>query len=260
MWQECHYNQKECNHQDISSMRYALCAVLQTSNTNVRGKSMRRSIALLAVTATLAASSAALAADMGIAPPPVVAPPVLSWTGFYVGVHGGYGWSNFNEEVQGWVAGGQIGYNYQFANRFVFGIEADFSAADIGQTVSDTVFGATITAGTNIDFLGTVRGRIGYGFERALVYATGGAAFAHHELSGSVTIPPVTVAFSDDQRHFGWTVGGGVEFMLTPNFTAKGEYLFSSFGEQTYFAGTLLEITGGLEIHTVKLGLNYLFK
>jgi outer membrane immunogenic protein len=221
---------------------------------------MRRAITALATAATLLTSGAALAADLGPGPVPMIAPPVLNWTGFYVGAHGGYVRSHLNEDVDGWLAGGQIGYNYQFANRFVFGFEADFSFADVGLTVTRNVLGATLSASTNIDFVGTVRGRLGYGFDRVLVYATGGAALAHHELSGSVTVPPVTVTFSDDQRHFGWTVGGGIEFLITNNFTAKGEYLFSHFGEQTYFAGTLLQTTGGLENHTAKLGVNYLFR
>jgi outer membrane immunogenic protein len=185
--------------------------------------------------------------------------PVLNWTGFYIGAHGGYGTASLRDS-DGFFAGGHAGFNYQFANRFVFGVEGDLAWSNIGSSISSTSFGVTASASATIDAIGSLRGRIGYGLDRVLVYATGGVAFAHNELIASVTIPPVTASISDDRTHIGWTVGGGVEVLVMNNLTAKVEYLYSDYGTQTYFAGTPLVISGDLSSHTIKGGISFLFR
>src|SRR5271165_847298 len=126
--------------------------------------------------------------------------PVASWTGFYAGVNGGGAWSEFSNQLacpfvtgcntgfgglspSGGFGGGQIGYNWQgvWHPHLVLGVEADFQGAGIDD--SKTVSGTTFKS--SLDYFGTVRGRIGYAFDRALVYATGG--FAYGDVKNSAT-------------------------------------------------------------------------
>ena len=161
---------------------------------------------LLATTALLGLSASALAADLPArrAPAPFVAVPVFTWTGFYVGVNAGYVFDHdstfrqsngtvapaasglgvarpFTARVpdDGVTAGGQIGYNFQIGNA-VIGIEADAAWTDIGRRVTIGGPGAPATLNTfraDLDYLGTVRGRLGWAFDRVMIYGTGGFAY-----------------------------------------------------------------------------------
>ena len=144
---------------------------------------------LMACAGLLAAAMAvpSLAADLPRpvykAPPVFVAP--FSWSGFYVGINGGYGWGNATVSntlgsfttngTDGGLVGATLGYNLQTGN-WVWGVEADIDYAFIKGNVSNTVAGC---AGCKVEntWLGTARGRIGYAFDRWLPYITGGAAF-----------------------------------------------------------------------------------
>jgi outer membrane immunogenic protein len=212
--------------------------------------------ALLASTAVLSLGSAALAADLPArrAPPaPFVAVPVFTWTGFYIGGNAGYMFGDDNRirtvgnnpvtvanvavgarpapvrnDPKGFTGGGQIGYNVQFGS-VVVGIEADANYTDFRQTVR--VIGTTGAASdfrTDMGFLGTVRGRVGYAFDRVLVYGTGGLAYADVDNSARFFATPaagglgVTQFFGRRAEiETGWAAGGGVEFALT-NFTFFG--------------------------------------
>src|SRR3712207_5390474 len=179
---------------------------------------------LLASVALFGFAGAASAADLPVrsAPPaPIVAAaPIFTWTGFYVGVNAGYGWSNDDFDAVdladddndgGFVGGAQVGYNYQIGS-FVVGLEGDIQYADFGREF--TYLGNDFESS---DWFGTVRARAGVAFDRALVYATGGFAFA------------------DDAN--GWTVGGGVEYAFTNNLSAKIEGLYVNLEHDDNFAG-----------------------
>jgi outer membrane immunogenic protein len=180
--------------------------------------------------------------------------PLPTWAGFYIGAMGGYASEDNGSNSlsrKGGFAGGTIGYNWQAGN-IVYGLEADAAWADVSS--SATAFG--VTGNAKINDWGTVRGRIGYAFGPTLLYATGGYAWADNKISFSA--PGVTV--SDSQIHSGWTVGAGVEYMIAPHWSLKGEYLYKSFSNENYtFAGIGTVGTGTTNIHSGQVGVNYHF-
>ncbi|GGK34744.1 outer membrane protein [Salinarimonas ramus] len=219
---------------------------------------------LIASTALVAFTAAAVAADLPVRtePAPFVpsAPPVFSWTGFYAGVNLGYGWGDFTgatggvlfDEGDGFVGGGQLGYNVQFGS-FVVGLETDLQWTNFegGPAVPGALAGTVSEA--QLDYFGTVRGRAGFALDRTLVFATGGLAYG----GADVTAVVAGRTFSDDQTHVGWTLGGGVEHAFTNNLTAKVEYLYTDLDDETYDLDVQRE--AGLEFSTVRAGVNYKF-
>jgi len=150
----------------------------------------------------------------------------------------------------GFVGGGQIGYNWQVSN-FVFGLEADANwnrvRPSLGFNVPDPFLIQTLTGSytTEIDWTSSFRGRVGMAFDRLLVYATGGAAIAGGRVNSSFTLnTPITgiifpipssgttIASSKFTR-LGWTVGGGLEYAFTNNWSIAGEYRYSDFGSRS---------------------------
>lgn len=208
-------------------------------------------------------STSAFAADLPTrtAPAPFVSPvPAFTWAGFYVGANAGYAWGEAevsiagigsdSDDYEGFIGGGQVGYNWQ-AGQFVFGVEADLQGSGI--EYEETAFG--ITATSQIDYLGTVRGRLGFAVARVLPYVTGGFAFAQNDISfvnGGVRV-------SDDQIHTGWTVGAGLEAQLAGGWSIKGEYLYVDLGRETYFENVLGGFQADAEFHVGRVGLNYRF-
>jgi len=210
---------------------------------------------LLATTALVAFAAGAQAADLGSPRMPIAAAvvaPAFSWSGFYLGAHVGYGFGNsrffngiaFPTSVNGPLVGGQIGFNYQI-NQIVLGAEADLAFAAITGRASNF---PAISHRTNM--LGSVRARGGFAVDRALVYVTGGLGFQGGAVAQDPTAP-------QKYTRMGWTVGAGVEYAVTQNWTAKLEYSYYNFGTRTLtapYAGTVRS-----DVHTVKLGVNYLF-
>ena len=216
---------------------------------------MRLTSAIGAVFVAAGLATAASAADLPRqytkAPAPM-APPVFNWSGFYIGANAGYGWADSSfGDANGFIGGGQIGYNWQgLGSPLVLGLEADLQFSDM--STSATVGG--VTADADINAFGTVRGRIGYAFDRFMIYGTGGLAFTNTELSLSAGGASV----SDDDWSTGWTLGGGVEWAFMPNWSAKLEYLYVDSGDTTLaLAGTT--VTGDYDFSVVRAGLNYRF-
>jgi outer membrane immunogenic protein len=230
---------------------------------------------LLTTVATVAILSAvpALAADMRM---PVKAPPamaaVFNWTGFYIGVHGGGGWSrarwqfdatpgiSTNHSGDGGFVGGQIGYNWQpMGSPWVFGVELDGAWADIsGATLCPN---PAFTCGHQIDALATFRGRIGYAFGEVLLYGTGGAAYA--DVNWTAVTNPGGVLFGTgfNGTDWGWAAGAGVEWAFAPKWSVKFEYMHYDFGRETAPPGAVGGGAArlGLSIDTAKAGVNYRF-
>jgi outer membrane immunogenic protein len=204
----------------------------------------------------------ASAADLAVkALPPT---PVLpSWTGFYIGVHAGAAWQStpdwtFSDPfgfftttsvnsggnaALGGVGGIQAGYNWQFAPAWVAGLEGDISWASLSdhRTVGPLVNaaglgGANVSMSANTEWLSSVRGKLGFTgwFNNTMLYATGGAAWANVEYAAQTTVgPPLAVAFASftaptsfTTTKSGWVVGGGAEWMATPNILLRAEYLY----------------------------------
>ena len=219
-----------------------------------------------------------LAADMALkAPPPPVA---YNWTGFYLGIEGGGGWAHAEDtdftgfdsgrfNVTGGLVGGTIGYNWQI-NRVVLGLEGDGSGvwmrgSTTGTgTLAGTCGGAPPFCESELQALGTVRGRAGIAIDRVLPYVTGGLAIGSlhgHEgdvlADGAVGDGTTTVA--------GWTVGAGLEGVIASRWTAKIEYLHVDLGNNTIFTDTLppAGITAGQNVRftaeILRAGLNYKF-
>ena len=199
---------------------------------------MRLSLVSTAVLATCLAGSA-FAADLPSRAPPVYYAPVFSWAGFYVGLNAGVGWGESgNVLVTGptfassgtlgggggdgrFVGGGQIGYNWQ-SGAIVYGLETDIQYVDTGGSVNWGPYSWWTGGGGDGAYLGTVRARVGYAVDRTLFYITGGLAY------GGLNTNPMT---GNTTSNAGWTVGGGVEYAFTNNWTIKVEGLYVDTGE-----------------------------
>jgi len=212
---------------------------------------------LLAISALVAFTAGARAADLGAPRSPVAAAvvaPAFNWTGFYLGAHAGFAFGNTTafgagcpcpSSPNGVLLGGQLGFNYQI-NQIVLGVEADLAYAGVsGRSV---VPGGTVFYRTNM--LGSLRARGGFAVDRALLYVTGGLGL--QGASMAVNVGPL-----EKYTRVGWTLGAGVEYAVTQNWTVKAEYSYYNFGTRTLgptYAGTVRS-----DAHTVKLGVNYLF-
>jgi outer membrane immunogenic protein len=207
--------------------------------------------------ALLPASAADLPRGPMVTKAPVVAP-AFNWTGFYLGVYGGYAWGSGDwEGADGGMAGGTIGYNWQApGSMWVFGIEGDGGWTNFGDSVTVSAAGLTATAFTEAEATATLRARLGAAWDRTLFYVTGGGAWIRNEIGFSVAGLGVAAGASDTQNHFGYVVGGGIEHAFLPNWSAKVEYLYFGMGEETYFSAIN---SGDINFHTIKFGLNYRF-
>jgi len=177
---------------------------------------------------------------------PVAAPAYLpfNWGGWYAGLNLGGG---IGGDVDGIIFGGQIGYNWQ-VNQIVFGLETDLQYS--GQ--DDTVTLAGVTGTQNLDWFGTFRGRIGIVvFDRWLPYFTGGLAYGGR----SVTL----AGLSSDNTSLGWALGVGVDYAITPQWSARLEYLHISLEDYnaTFPAGSVN--TGRLDNDIIRGAVNYRF-
>lgn len=247
------------------------------------------------------AASPAFAADLSYpakAPPMMAVVPVFSWTGFYLGANFGYGWgdasgyapydnsdyativglvTNGSGDPDGWFGGVQAGYNYQFYNNVVLGIEADAQFADMSDTyrfgytvtdlastpqVDDPDFAVYGRYTTKVDAFGTIRARLGYAMDRFLPYVTGGLAWANVKVSGTTIVGDDTevVGWSGSYKdtYWGWALGAGAEYAVTDNWTIKAEYIYSDLGS-TSFSGLFNRNDLDFSMQTLKVGVNYKF-
>jgi outer membrane immunogenic protein len=197
------------------------------------------------------AADRTLAADLQA---PVTAPaPMFTWSGLYLGGHGGYGAGTVSPfDPKGGFAGGQAGYNYQLGN-WVIGVEGDGAWASMTSKAPIITLSGAGTATFKDQTLATIRGRFGFAAGNLLFYATGGAGWAQGNLFSSAL-----VNVAGDAWHSGWAGGGGVEWAFLRDWSAKIEYMYYGLHGATYpnFVGVVT--TGNQEINTVKVGINYL--
>lgn len=235
-------------------------------------------LSFVIATAIVTTWVSARAADLPSAPvyqpaaAPVVVQRVYNWTGFYLGVNGGYGWGSqdplniitnrfdsFSTSIAGGAFGGTLGAQIQ-AGHVVMGLEADLDWADISGSSFDTPtvggiggLGGPYNAKTNIDWESTVRARVGYANDNWLFYGTGGAALLGAKTTlttagGAAVCGGVFANCSGTDRQVGLVLGGGLEYGFSPNLSAKLEYL--------YITAASLEVSSHGEI---RAGLNYRF-
>lgn len=229
--------------------------------------------ALLVATALAGISAqAASAADIPVrAPVYTKAAPYLpyNWTGLYAGVNVGYGWAKLDgtgtlgalsnsgsETLTGIIGGGQFGYNWQASNNIVFGIETDIQASGESKTTNRTYFGLPFNGTAKATYFGTVRGRLGYAFDRWMPYVTGG--FGYGEATVDATLGTIRT-FSHSESKGVWVVGGGVETALVGNWTAKLEYLLLGADVTNTFNTTSgpLTVNNTVRNNILRVGLNY---
>ncbi|MGY3505856.1 opacity protein-like surface antigen [Bradyrhizobium sp. USDA 4471] len=218
----------------------------------------------------LALPAASLAADLPLKAR--AAKTVYDWTGFYVGGHVAYGDASFGpgsnplpeqgallpHSATGFSGGYQLGYNRQLSNRVVLGIEAD--ATFTSPTDGPALARSPVPFNTTMDYVGTVRGRAGYAFDRFMPYVTGGVAWGHTHINVNDT-DGVTPLFPVGHYQAGWTAGLGLEYAVSGNWTAKAEYEYVDLSRKTYdLSGFGLgTVNVDPRIHLFKLGLNYQF-
>ncbi|WP_414471931.1 outer membrane protein [Microvirga sp. M2] len=226
---------------------------------------------LLAGAAAFGIVSSAQAADLPsrYSPAPAYnALPVFTWSGFYAGVNLGYGRSTGASQVydeafnvtgggrkSGFLGGIQGGYNYQLG-MFVVGAEADLQYAAIGDK-SATYRGINYR-GEDDGYFGTVRARAGLAIDRALVFGTLG--FAYGDIGGNKGLDAALGYRRDSSASGGWTMGGGVEYAVTDNFTAKVEGLYVNLDtSDNYALANRVVIRRDTEFGVFRAGLNYKF-
>jgi outer membrane immunogenic protein len=251
-----------------------------------------KKIVLTAVALAALLGGSAMAADLSTAPiykaPPPVA--VWSWTGFYIGVNGGYGFgsddftqsftqpglpaSSFGKNTvapKGGLFGGQAGYNWQVGS-VVLGVEADAQWADQHDTscgfLCQRQTGATggILVTQKLKWFATARGRLGWANDGYLLYVTGGGAWGGIDENDTlIVVPGGTFGVSSSTTKSGWTAGGGIEARLWGNWTGKFEYLHMDLGNTTSVfvpdptAGVTIVTTSHIRDDLIRVGLNYKF-
>ena len=226
------------------------------------------------------ATGTALGADMAPPAPAMASPPVYNWTGIYFGGNGGYGWATSSGtatttggligglsvatsgSVQGPVAGGQVGANWQ-TGPWVLGAEGDFDWS--GQSKNLTLAcgaGCALNETGAVDWFATARVRVGYAFDRLLVYGTGGAAWMKASDNLNATVGGTTLnLISLSNTPIGFAAGGGVEFAVTSNISARAEYLFLQAASYSAtapiaIAGGTIPETGTIRDNLVRAGIN----
>jgi outer membrane immunogenic protein len=208
---------------------------------------------------TAAASAADLAPRYYKAPPPVMAA-VYDWSGFYVGINGGWG-SSHNcwartatagvailpisegcHDSSGGTVGGQVGYRWQASN-WVFGLEAQGNWADFSGSNVSLLFGGLATNRTKIDAFGLFTGQVGYAWNNVLLYVKGGAAVTDNKYEGLATVGGFVTDRVTDTR-WGGTVGAGVEYGFAPNWSAALEYDHMFMGTNNYAFTSVFPVAG----------------
>jgi outer membrane immunogenic protein len=227
--------------------------------------------------------SSAMAADLPIRKAPSVAPApvVYNWSGLYIGGHIGYGYAetditdrtvlgvqnliptqSFNSD--GFLGGVQAGWNYQVGN-FVLGAEADYSFADIKGDVTTTIGATDVSRSSNVMWIATSTARLGYTWDRVMIYSKLGAAFAQFDYNNNISVGGASIfSASASETRVGFTVGTGIEWALAGGWSAKAEYNYMDFGRRTVdfgvdAAGNPVNLDVDQRISTVKAGVNYRF-
>lgn len=228
---------------------------------------------ILAIWLVTFASAAAIAGEIGNTP----AASSYRWDGYYVGGHIGGAWgdqdativpdifilpprSRIPQDQDGVVYGAQGGFNYQ-TGAWVTGIEGTFSGTSLdGAGHRDSLVpDFTVYTSGDINWLASIVGRFGYAHDRTLLYVKGGVAWLDFDFEGHSEFSGTYAGGGKvDDRRTGWTLGVGVEYALSPNWSTRLEYSYFDFGSEDYTIN-LTPIEIDMALHSLQLGLNYRF-
>lgn len=232
---------------------------------------------LPAVLAISSFSGFAQSADLGPydrrpdwrSPQPAYYPQAFRWSGFYAGIQAGYGWGNtdavstsvggvqqsFSYSTTGAIGGVHAGYNWQ-VNSIVFGVETDLEASGMNGSGVGTLGAGHVT---NIDWLGSFRGRLGFTTGNTLFYTTGGLAYGGISVDRSFGAGFTPFTGASDWKT-GWTLGAGIEHAFSPNITARIEYRYTDLGRFDY-TSSAAGFTNSSDITSsaVRAGLSFKF-
>lgn len=215
----------------------------------------------------------ALSASAGLAQGRADPSAPFSWTGSYIGLQAGYGWSNSRysdsdylseANPDGFIGGAYIGYNFQ-RDRLVLGIEADIAYSDMRGTdgqryLSDpSISIAGVDHDLDLKSSGALRARLGYAAGRFLPYIAGGVSFGRYEYRVEDHVNG-TVPFERHENRVGWNIGAGVEYAATDRVIVRAEYRYTDFGTDNFpndYSGPYTKIE--LQTHDVRFGAAYRF-
>ncbi len=243
---------------------------------------------------------------------PLAPAPISSWAGWYIGLNGGYGWADPSASInpaaiplpatgvlvtpanaftlstspKGWLFGGQIGHNWQF-NQMVVGAELDVDWAGLKDTSSGTFLNAitiggdaaqqrgTATLESKMNWVATLRGRLGYDLGTLLPFVTGGVALSRQQSTVTLAwsnfdigggLPGVLVSSFSNSTNvsdtlWGYAVGGGLDWAIAPHWVLRGEYLFLGFEKKTHNApmAGVTSIENGMNVSVARAALSYRF-
>lgn len=223
----------------------------------------RLAISLLTGVAALSFISSVHAADLIIdepAPPVGIVDVSGNWDGLFIGAFAGYGWGTVTDDdallgltsgddtldLTGWQVGVAAGANFTVSEAIVAGIVGDIAWTDLSgeDTASDFAY--------DVNWLGSIRGRLGFDGGAFLPYVTAGVAFANATASEPVALT------EDTQTHIGWTVGAGVEFAVADNISLDLLYRYTDYGSKDYDL-TAPVTPLSLTTHTISAGVNFKF-
>lgn len=209
---------------------------------------------------------------------PVVEPTTFSWTGCYIGANAGGGWGDSkwidpvigqfsSDNPTGWLAGGQIGCNYQFG-AFVLGAEGELDWADLNDSQHHVTGDPDEwTDTTQIDWIGTVAARAGLAFDRALLYGKVGAAWVGAGFDDNGFNPSGPYHYKDNDTRNGIVFGAGLEYALSDHWSIKGEYERIDLNSDNVTLNAVVAKPGQptelfkskLDINVFKIGVNFRF-
>lgn len=239
--------------------------------------------AIIAASITVLFSSSVMAADAIVynepTPPEVINS--FSWTGGYIGVNAGHAWGkspfrnrftsgDINDvagtdyDPDGFFGGLYVGYNKNFSNNVVLGIDADLNIANIKNGGNEYVnytynYAYDVNASSKMNWNGAVRARLGYAYDRVLPYIAGGVSFGGYKFDVR-NKNNNDLNLSEKSTMTGWNIGTGVEYAATDNIILRAEYRYTDFGNKT-FDGLWNRDTAKIKLstHDVRVGIAYKF-
>lgn len=211
---------------------------------------------------------------------PVYTVPAFSWTGFYVGAQVGWSWADakvdtnlvppiydfgrnvFSPDPDGLLAGAYLGFNYDFGNNFVAGLETDFAWSDLDNTdtyILPSVYGVLDTNAKQ-KWAGATRVRLGYAADRFLPYIAGGVAYGKVDVTITRTDPSGRkFPNSGSETFVGWTAGAGVDYAVTDNILLRFEYRYTDLGSKNFSFEDTLKHETSYKTNDVRVGVAYKF-